>query len=37
MGIALVQMGDLAGGLAQLERSRDLSVAMGDRRSRVTR
>lgn len=32
-GIALVQMGDLAGGLAQLERSRDLSVAMGDRRS----
>ena len=32
-GIALVQMGDLTGGLAQLERSRDISVALGDRRS----
>ena len=32
-GIALVQRGDLVGGLAQLECSRDLSVAAGDRRS----
>lgn len=29
-GIALVQLGDLTGGLAQLERSRDLSHALGD-------
>lgn len=29
-GIALVQLGDLPGGLAQLERSRDISHALGD-------
>jgi two-component system, cell cycle response regulator len=29
-GIALVQLGDLTGGLAQMERSRELSVALGN-------
>jgi two-component system, cell cycle response regulator len=29
-GIALVQLGDLSGGLAQMERSRDLSQALGN-------